>query len=122
MKTNISRRAFVATFAAVVAANFASPVLAHEADCPVCSLPVVQDTAKQDNEVKMRYGRKRLEYRCVYCALTDAQKELKDGEIAIAAPSEKKGTPVVIKRVNGKWSAPAGAVFAAQKTGGKVDH
>jgi hypothetical protein len=82
----------------------------------------VQDTAKQDNEVKMRYGRKRIEYRCVYCAMTDAQSELTNGEIAIAAPSEKKGEPVVIKRVNGKWSAPEGAVVAAQKANGKINH
>lgn len=127
LKHNINRRRFVLTLAAgvatavtTIAVPFASPVWAHEADCPVCSLPVVQDTDKQDNEVKLRYGRKRIEYRCVYCAMSDAQSELKDGEIAIAAPSEKKGQPLVIKRVNGKWSAPEGAVFAAKKANHRV--
>lgn len=123
MNTNMKRRHFVAALAGslttvvvtIFAGPLAQPALAHEANCPVCALSVVQDTEKQDNEVKLRYGRKRLEYRCVYCAMMDAQKELKDGEIAIAAPSEKKGEPVVIKRVNGKWSAPEGAVFAAKK-------
>src|SRR5687768_16794028 len=85
-QTNISRRRFVLTLAAgavtavtTLAVPFAMPGWAHEADCPVCSLPVVQDTDKQDNEVKLRYGRKRIEYRCVYCAMSDAQSELKDG-------------------------------------------
>jgi hypothetical protein len=120
MKTPISRRAFVAVMAAAGAAVLSNPVSAHEADCPICSLPVVQDTDKQDNEVKLRYGRKRLEYRCVWCALQDAQSELKNGDIAIAAPSEKKGEPVVIKRTGGQWSAPEGAVFAAKKADHRV--
>lgn len=123
-QSSFSRRTFLAILAAGVATSLSlpltSPALAHEADCSVCSLPVVQDTDKQDNEVKMRYGRKRIEYRCLYCAMTDAQNELKDGEIAIAAPSEKKGQPVVVKRANGKWSAPEGAVFAAKKANHRV--
>jgi hypothetical protein len=120
MKTSFSRKAFLAAMASLMLAGTVSQsplmVTAHEADCPVCNLPVVQDTAEQDNEVKMRYGRKRIEYRCVYCALSEAQNELKNGDVSIAAPSETKGKPVLLKRVNGQWTAtPSTAVFVAEK-------
>ncbi len=96
------------------------PLWAHEADCPVCTLPVVQDTAEQNNEVALRYGRKRIEYRCVYCALQEAHTEY-SGDLSILAPSEDKNAPVVLKRTAGKWSAdPQNAVFAAQKANHKV--
>ena len=97
-----------------------APLLAHEAACPLCTLPVVQDTSEQDNEVALRYGRKRIEYRCVYCALQEAHSEY-SGDLSVLAPSEDKGAPVVLKRVNNKWSAdPQNAVFAAQKANHKV--
>jgi hypothetical protein len=97
-----------------------APLQAHEADCPFCALPVVQDTAEQNNEVALRYGRKRIEYRCVYCALKEAHTEY-SGDLSILAPSEDKTAPVVLKRTDGKWSAdPQNAVFAAQKASHKV--
>jgi hypothetical protein len=124
MKINITRRSLLlgvlACSALTTSPLFTPVVRAHEADCPVCSLPVIQDTATQDNEVKLRYGRKRLEYRCVYCALSDAQNELKNGDISIAAPSEKQGQPVLIKREKDQWSAPEGTLFAAQKANHRV--
>ena len=86
-----------------VPGNFA---LAHEADCPYCQFPVTQDTATQDNEVVLKYGRKRIEYKCVYCALAEAKTEYSEGDVTIAAPSETKGEPVILKRTDGKWSAP----------------
>jgi hypothetical protein len=64
-------------------------VRAHETDCPRCKLPVVQDTATRDNEVALRYGRKRIEYRCVACALAEARTEYKN-DLTILAPSEIK--------------------------------
>ena len=120
MKNLMTRRTLVAALMIGALAPTAAPVSAHEADCPVCQMPVVQDTAKQDNEVKVRYGRKRLEYRCVFCALSDAQNELKKGDITIAAPSETKDKPVILKRTDGKWDAPDGAVFAARKASHRV--
>ena len=90
------------------------PAMAHEAKCPVCKLDVVQDTAKLDNEVALKYGRKRIEYRCVYCAMADAKNY--KGDLTILAPSEVKGKPVVLARKGGQWSAtPANAVFVGQK-------
>ena len=90
------------------------PAVAHEAKCPVCKLDVVQDTATQDNEVALKAGRKRIEYRCVYCAVADAKSYKSD--ITILAPSELKGKPVVISRKGDQWSmAPAGALFVAEK-------
>lgn len=92
----------------------AGPVAAHEAKCPYCKLDVVQDTATLDNEVALRYGRKRIEYRCVFCALAQAKSEFK-GDLTILAPSEAKGKPILISRKGGKWSAPAGAVFVGER-------
>ena len=119
MKTVINRRLFVgAALAAALGAGFAGPALqpalAHEAKCPVCKLDVVQDTDKLDNEVALKSGRKRIEYRCVYCALQDAKSYT--GDITILAPSEVKGKPVVLARKEGKWTAaPETAVFVGQK-------
>ena len=90
-------------------ANFSA--FAHEADCPVCAQPITQDTATQDNEVALKFGRKRIEYKCVFCAFSDAKTEYK-GDLSILAPSEKKGQPVIIKRTGEKWTTlPAGAAF-----------
>lgn len=93
----------------------ARPAAAHEATCPYCRLDVVQDTAEQDNEVALRYGRKRIEYRCVFCALAQAKSDY-TGDVTILAPSEIKGKPVLITRKEGKWSvSPESALFVAQK-------
>ena len=59
---------------AVMLLSVSFPVLAHEAKCPFCEMDVVQDTATQDNEVALKYGNKRIEYRCVMCAIADASK------------------------------------------------
>jgi hypothetical protein len=117
-----TRRLFLAgTLAALLAAPIAGfsirPALAHEAKCPVCKLDVVQDTDTLDQEVALRSGRKRIEYRCVYCALHDAKSFT--GDVTILAPSELKGKPIVLSRKEGAWSVlPATAVFVGQK----VDH
>jgi len=100
----------------------ASPVLrpaeAHETDCPHCKRNVVQDTATQDNEVAIRYGRKRIEYRCVACALAEARTQFKK-DLTILAPSELRKKPVVMTRTGGTWTAaPAGAVFIAHPAAG----
>lgn len=113
-----SRRWFLTAalaMAVVAVGPMVRPVWAHEAKCPYCSLDVVQDTAQQDNEVALKYGRKRIEYRCVFCALAQAKSEFK-GDVTILAPSEVKGKPVVLARKGGKWSAtPETAVFVAEK-------
>jgi hypothetical protein len=96
------------------------PAFAHEAPCPFCGQTITQDTASQDNEVALKAGRKRIEYKCVFCALSDAATEYK-GDISILAPSKKKGEPILLKRETGKWSAaPEGAVFVAHKASHKI--
>lgn len=75
---------------------------AHEVPCPFCGLKVVQGTKTQDNEVVLRYGKKKIEYRCVYCALADAKRY--DGDLIVYAPSEAVGKPVLLQRTAGKWS------------------
>lgn len=87
---------------------------AHEAKCPHCESDLTQDTPEQDNEVALRYGKKRIEYKCVMCAIADAEKSYK-GDLKILAPSEIKGKPVEIARTEGKWSAPESTVFIGHK-------
>ncbi len=84
----------------------------HEADCPYCKLKLVQNTDTQDNEVVLKYGNKKIEYRCVYCVIKD-QKRYK-GDLIVYSPSEKVGEPVVLKRTEGKWIAPEGTLFLNQ--------
>lgn len=101
-----------ALFAATLAPLTA--VSAHEAPCPYCSMPITQDTDTQDNEVALKYGRKRIEYKCVYCALSEAKTEYPGGDLSILAPSEKKGEPVLLKRTAGQWTAsPASVAFVS---------
>lgn len=121
MRTQFSRRLLLAGSLAALGLGLIGPAprpaLAHEAKCPVCKLDVVQDTETLDNEVALRSGRKRIEYRCVWCALTDARTY--NGDLSILAPSEIKGKPVLLSRKEGKWSvAPETAVFVGEK----VDH
>jgi len=124
MNRDFTRRLFLAgSLTAVMAVSLTvaslRPALAHEAKCPVCKLDVAQDTDTLDNEVALRSGRKRIEYRCVYCALNDAKSYT--GDLTILAPSELKGKPVVLSRKDGKWSVqPETAVFVS--AGPTVDH
>jgi len=82
---------------------------AHEGDCPYCKLKLVQNTKDQDNEVVLKFGNKRIEYRCVYCVIKDQGRY--KGDLVVYAPSEKVGDPVVLRRSEGKWTSPAGSVF-----------
>lgn len=112
----LNRHALVAlTIAAVIA-----PAFAHEAPCPYCKLKIVQDTPVLDNETVLRIGRKRIEYKCVQCAMADATAKYKDADLTILAPSQTKGAPVEITRTAGKWSAPQGTVFVGVKASHKV--
>lgn len=92
-----------------------TPSFAHETDCPFCGLKVVQDTKTVDNEVVLRYGNKRIEYRCVLCALAQAKTKYKN-DLTILAPSNVKGKPVTITRTNGVWAVKEkDAVFVYAK-------
>lgn len=93
----------------VLAVGFVFSAAAHEADCPFCKLKLVQNTKEQDNEVVLKMGNKRIEYRCITCVIKDQGRY--KGDLIVYAPSEKVGEPVVLKRTAGKWSAPEGAVF-----------
>jgi hypothetical protein len=120
----ITRRAGVVVAAAVSLGALAggvvnnSPALAHEGECSFCSMPIIQNTAKIDNEVIMKVGSKSTDYRCVYCAMSEAHGDVK-GDLTIVAPAETKGKNVTIKRTAGKWMvSPPSAVFV----GAKVSH
>jgi hypothetical protein len=86
--------------------------VAHETDCPYCKLPVLQNTEQLDNEVVVKFGNKRIEYRCIACVILDQKRYT--GDLIVYAPSEKIGEPVVIKRIAGKWSTSEGVVLINQ--------
>jgi hypothetical protein len=91
------------------------PAFAHDAPCPYCGLKIVQNTKAQDNEVVLRYGNKRIEYRCVLCALAEAKTKYKN-DVTILAPSNVKGKPVTVTRKSGQWSTtPDTALFVYAK-------
>lgn len=114
MKTVNIKISIILTTALLLAASAPRYVQAHEAECPHCELDVVQDTPEQDNETAIHYGKKRIEYRCVLCAIADAEKSY-TGDLTVLAPSEIKGKPVQVARKSGKWSAPEGTVFVGKK-------
>jgi hypothetical protein len=120
VKISSIRGVLAASLLALIAAPFITSVAsAHEGPCPYCSMPITQDTPTQDNEVALKIGRKRIEYKCVYCAVAEANTEYK-GDLSIYAPSEKKGEPVVLKRTGDKWSVlPKTAYFVSND---KVKH
>lgn len=96
-------------FAVIGTLGLAPIASAHEGDCPYCKMKLVQNTKEQDNEVVLKMGNKRIEYRCMYCVIKDQGRY--KGDLVVYAPSEKVGEPVVLKRTGGKWAAPEGAVF-----------
>ncbi len=114
MKNRLVGKIWLGALAILLAVAPARSGRAHEAKCPHCEADVVQDTPQQDNEVALKYGKKRIEYRCVMCAVADAEKSYK-GDLKILAPSEIKGKPVEIVRTEGKWSAPESTVFIGHK-------
>ena len=67
IKNLFGKAAFAALLTTGLLGALATPAAAHETDCPYCKLKVVQDTKEMDNEVLLRYGNKRIEYRCVMC-------------------------------------------------------
>ena len=99
----------LALLAVLGTVGMSSMAMAHEGDCPYCKLKLVQNTKEMDNEVVLKVGNKRIEYRCLYCVIKD-QKRYK-GDLIVFAPSEKKGEPIILKRTDGKWTAPEGTVF-----------
>ena len=111
---NISKNLLNLTLAAVLSLGAALPAFAHETKCPYCKMDVVQDTKTEDNEVALRYGNKRIEYRCVLCAIAQAKAKFK-GDVTIMAPSTVKGKLIPVTRAGGKWAAPEGTVFVYQR-------
>ncbi len=99
----------LALLAVLGTVGLSSMAMAHEGFCPYCKLKLIQNTKEQDNEVVLKTGNKRIEYRCMYCVIKDQGRYKSD--LVVYAPSEKVGEPVVLKRTAGKWTAPEGAVF-----------
>lgn len=105
---NILSKLFAA-FILLGSIGISSIAFAHEGDCPYCKMKLVQNTKEQDNEVVLKAGNKRIEYRCLYCVVKDQGRY--KGDLIVYAPSEKIGEPVVLKRTGGKWTGPKDAVY-----------
>jgi hypothetical protein len=89
---------------------FIQNAFAHKADCAFCDLPV-----DESSEVVMKVGNKSIDYRCVYCAISQAKTEYPGSNLTIIAPTEKS-SKATIKRTGGKWSvSPSKTVFIAEK-------
>ena len=116
IKNLFGKAAFAALLTTGLVGAMATPAAAHETKCPYCQLPVVQDTKDLDNEVLLRLGNKRIEYRCVMCAVAQAKTKYKGKDLTIVAPSTVKGKLVTITKKGDTWtSSPANAVFVFQK-------
>ncbi len=116
IKTIIGGIGLAAVLSTGIIGAIATPAMAHETDCPYCKLKVVQDTKEQDNEVVLAYGNKKIEYRCVMCAVADAKTKYKSRDLTILAPSTIKGKKVTITKKGDAWTAsPATAVFVYNK-------
>jgi hypothetical protein len=113
IQSRATRRLIVGFFASTLLAPLATVALfptaiafAHEAPCPYCNVAVSDATA-----AILKVGRKRIEYKCVYCALAEAKTEYQ-GDLTVTAPSEKPSKSIVLKRTAGKWIAtPSTAYF-----------
>jgi len=114
MKSKLVAMIQVGILSILLAFGWVNSGRTHEAKCPHCQADVVQDTPEQDNEVPLMYGKKRIEYRCVMCAIADAEKSYK-GDLKILAPSDVKGKPIEIVRKDSLWSAPDSTVFIGYK-------
>jgi hypothetical protein len=104
-----TRRPFAAFALAFMLVGTTAMAVPHEGICPYCQLDLVQNTDAQDNEVVVKAGNKRIEYRCLFCVVKDEKRY--QGDLVVYAPSEKVGQPVILRRVSGEWKAPEGAVF-----------
>ncbi len=100
------------TFTALVTSTRAQ---AAERMCPYCSMPL----GAPSTQVWLQNGSKKVAYRCVFCALSEAKTEYK-GNLSIQAPTENSNKPLVIKRAGGHWSVnQKGAAFVGKKVSHK---
>lgn len=91
------------------------PAQAANRMCPYCAMPL----GAPSTQVWLRSGSKRVAYRCVYCAVSEAKTEYK-GNLSIQAPTENSKKPLIIKRTGGRWSVNIkGASFVGNM---KVSH
>lgn len=119
IKSFVNGMGLIAVLSGGILFASATRAMAHDTKCPYCQMAVIQDTKDQDNEVALKYGNKKIEYRCVMCAIAHAKTRYKDkADLTIVAPSPIKDKKVTIARKNGVWSSsPADAMFVFQKGG-----
>ena len=91
------------------------PAQAANRMCPYCAMPL----GAPSTQVWLHSGSKKVAYRCVFCAVSEAKTEYK-GNLSILAPTENRKKPLIIKRTGGHWSSNLkGASFVGNM---KVHH
>jgi hypothetical protein len=97
---------FNRVLAALLGLTLASGTAAFAVDCEYCQKPI------EGQPYVLKAGKKSAFFKCVFCAIADAEQY--SGDLSIISPSENPKQPVVLKRVKQKWSAfPAGAAFVS---------
>jgi hypothetical protein len=76
------------------------PAQAANRMCPYCAMPL----GAPSTQVWLHSGSKKVAYRCVFCAVSEAKTEYK-GNLSILAPTENRKKPLIIKRTGGHWSS-----------------
>jgi hypothetical protein len=108
---------FMAVLSLMVFTAFVTSIPAQAANrmCPYCAMPLDAPST----QVWLHSGSKKVAYRCVFCAVSEAKTEYK-GNLSIQAPTENSKKPLIIKRTGGHWSLNLkGAAFVGKKVSHK---
>jgi hypothetical protein len=107
---------FIAVLSLIEFTAFVTSIPAQAANrmCPYCAMPL----GAPSTQVWLQIGSKKVAYRCVFCAVSEAKTEYK-GNLSIQAPTENSKKPLIIKRTGGHWSLN---LKSATFVGKKVSH
>lgn len=92
---------YIAVLSMMTLAAFMTSIPAQAANrmCPYCAMPL----GAPSTQVWLTSGSKKVAYRCVFCAVSEAKTEYK-GNLSIKAPTENSKKPLILKRTGGHWS------------------
>jgi len=108
---------FMAVLSLMTFTAFMSSIPAQAANrmCPYCAMPL----GAPATQVWLTSGSKKVAYRCVFCAVSEAKTEYK-GNLSIKAPTENSRKPLILKRTGGHWTMNLkGAAFVGKKVSHK---
>ena len=108
---------FIAVLSLMTFTAFVTSIPAQAANrmCPYCAMPL----GAPSTHVWLQSSSKKVVYRCVFCAVSEAKTEYK-GNLSIQAPTENSKKPLIIKRISGHWSLNQnGAAFVGKNVSHK---